>query len=148
MAVFTPVVAGAPEIEVRPDIIRGPRVFVGGTEILATRERGRPRYMIPLADGTERPLILFGSLLGLRGAFDGREYPIEPRLTFFELFLVVLPLALITFGGLAGVVGAGVGTMVNLVVMKRPWPAVGRVLAALAVFAVAAAVVVVFDQLA
>ncbi len=138
---FTPAVPGAPEIEVVPDIMRGPRVIVGGRRLAVTRGGRRPTYPVPMADGTERPLRLIGGFLGLRAAFEGVDYTIEPRLSLWETFLVVLPLAILALGieapSLLGsvvallVAGAAVGVV--LVVVREPWPAWLRGVAALAV---------------
>ena len=138
---FRPDVPGSPEITVVPSLVRGPRVSVGGEQIKPVRARGRPTYPIPMADGSERPLSLVGAILGTRAIFDGREYPVERRLSWIELFLVVLPLSLLGFGGALGLVVAGVAVLVNLVVMKQDWSTPIRVLAALAVFAAAIALV-------
>jgi hypothetical protein len=135
VAAFTPTIPGAPEVEVRPDIVRGPKVFVEGAEVRPVRERGRPSYPIRLADGSDESLTLHGAFLGLRARIAGREYPIEPRLTFIELFLVVLPLALLTIRPPVGALVGAVGVMVSLLVMKQPWPSVARAAVALAVFA-------------
>ena len=137
---FTPEVAGAPEIVVEQDLLRGPRVFVGGQPVAPRRERGRPSYPIRLADGSERPLTLHGAFLGLRARFDGREYPVERRLTWIELFMVVLPLALLTLGPPFGAVVGAVGVMVNLLVVRRPWPLAARILVAAGVVAAGALV--------
>jgi hypothetical protein len=127
---FTPDVPGAPEISVEPDVVRGPRVVVAGTRVRPRRERGRPVYPIPMADGSERLLTLHGAFMGLRARFEEREYPVEPRLTMLELFMVVLPLALVTIQPPLGALAAAVGVMVNLVVMRRPWSLGVRVLVA------------------
>jgi hypothetical protein len=132
---FTPAVPGAPEIVVEPDLLRGPRVLVGGERVLPRRQRGRPTFPISMADGSERPLTLHGAFLGLRARFEEREYEIERRLSWLELFMVVLPLALLTIAPPAGVVAGAVGVMVNLLLMRRPWPLGGRVVAAAAVVA-------------
>jgi hypothetical protein len=139
VASFTPTMAGAPEIEVRPDILRGPKVFVAGAEVRPSRERGRPTYPIRLGDGSDEPLTLHGAFLGLRARIGGREYEIEPRLTFIELFLVVLPLALLTIRWPLGAIVGAAGVMLCLLVMKQPWPMVARAAVALALFGVGAA---------
>ncbi len=95
---FRPDVEGAPEIEVVPDLLRGPRVLVAGERIAAVREGRRPVYPIRMADGTSRPLRLVGGFLGLRARFEGVDHTIERRLTFWETFLVVLPLAILVIG--------------------------------------------------
>ncbi len=138
---FRPDVVGSPEIEVEPDIFRGPRVYVDGRPVPARRERGRPFFAIPMADGSERPLRLGGAFLGLRAVFEGREYPIERRLTLWETFLVLLPLAVVTLGVSLGSVGGaalggltgGIGVGVDLAVVRRPWPLAVRTLLAFGV---------------
>jgi hypothetical protein len=130
MTAFRPIEAGAPEIEVRPDIVRGPKVFVDGLEIAPLRGRGRPHYPIRLADGSEQPLTLHGAFLGLRARFGDREYPVERRLHWIELFLVVLPLALLTIRPPLGALVGALGVMTNLVVMKSALsPALRAILA-------------------
>jgi hypothetical protein len=140
---FTPDVPGAPEIEVVPDVLRGSRVYVAGRRIALRHDRGAA-FAIPMADGTERPLRLAGGFLGLRATFDGVVYPVEPRLSLWETFLVVLPLAILGLGleapTLAGsavaavVAGAGVG--LALIVVRTSWPAWLRSVAAIGVTAV------------
>jgi hypothetical protein len=94
-----------------------------------------------MADGTEHQLTLHGAFLGLRARIDEREYPVEPRLTMVELFLVVLPLALVTVEPPLGALVGAVGVMVSLLAMKQPWPILARVAAALGVFGAGAALV-------
>jgi hypothetical protein len=134
---FRPVSPGSPEITVTPDVVRGPRVSVDGTPVLAKRERGRPFYPIPMADGTERPMTLHGPFMGLRARFDEREYEIEPRLHTLELFLVLLPIGLITLAWPFGALLGAVGVMIALVVMRRPWPFAVRAVVIVAGFAAA-----------
>jgi hypothetical protein len=134
---FRPVTPGSPEITIEPDLIRGPRVSVEGAPLAARRERGRPVYPIPMADGTERPMTLHGAFMGLRARFDDREYEIEPRLRTLELFLVLLPLGLITLVWPIGALVGAFGVMVALVIMRRPWPFAARALAIVAGFAAA-----------
>jgi hypothetical protein len=133
MTTFRPVDPGAPEIEVRPDIVRGPKVFVGGVEVAAVRGRGRPYYPIRSTDGGDMPLTLHGAFLGLRARIGDREYPVERRLTFLELFLVVLPLALLTLEPPIGALAGAIGVMTSLVIMKSARPLGVRVLLALLV---------------
>jgi hypothetical protein len=133
MTTFRPDAPGAPEIEVRPDLLRGPKVLVGGQPIQPVRERGRPRYPIPFADGTSRPLTLHGAFLGLRARLGDREYPVERRLSFVELFLVVLPLALLTIRPPVGALVGALGVMTSLVIVKSTLPLAVRAGLALAV---------------
>jgi hypothetical protein len=101
---------GAPEIEIEPDLLRGPRVRVQGERIRMARGAGSPAYPIPMGDGSTRPLRLTGGFLGLRAAFEGTDYVVEPPLRLWETFLVVLPLAILVLGidapTLAGTVAA------------------------------------------
>ena len=143
MPAIRPEVAGCPEVVVEPDLVRGPRVLVGGVPVEPRRGRGRPIYPIPLAGGGEAELTLHGAFLGLRARVGDRDYPVEPRLTLLELLLIVLPLAYVTIGGIPGAFLAALGAMLNLVIVRRPWPLLGRVAAALAVVAVGLALVLV-----
>jgi hypothetical protein len=137
---FRPDVPGAPELEVIPDILRGNRVYAGGTRLSMTRDAGRPAFPIPMADGTVRQLRLFGGFLGLRAVFEGVDYPVEPRLSLWETFLVVLPLAILALGldapSLAGTavaaLVAAIAVGVALVVVRADRPAWLRTLAAIA----------------
>ena len=139
MPAIVPDVPGCPEIVVEPDLVRGPRVLVGGEVIEPRRGRGRPVYPIPLQGGGEAGLTLHGAFLGLRARIDDREYQVEPRLTIVEIALVVLPLVFVTIGGIPGAVLAALGAMVNLVVVRRPWPLVARVAVGLTIVAVGVA---------
>jgi len=130
---FTPDARGAPEIVVEPDLVRGPRVLVDGVRVLPRRERGRPFFPIPMADGSERPLTLHGGFMGLRARFEEHEYAVEPRLTLLELFMVVLPLALATIEPPLGAVAAAVGVMTNRLIIRRPAPLLVRIALAAAV---------------
>jgi hypothetical protein len=133
-----PETPGCPPIEVEPDLLRGPRVRVEGTLVAPRRERGRPTYPIPLADGTERPLTLHSAFIGLRARIDDREYPIEPRLTLLELLLVVLPLAFLTLLPPIGAILGAVGVMVARLAVRAPYPPAVRLGAAAAVSVIGA----------
>jgi hypothetical protein len=137
---FRPDVAGSPEIRVEPDLVRGPRVWADGVPVPRQLERGRPYHPIPMADGSTLPLTLHGSFMGLRARFEGRDFPVEPRLRTWELFLVVLPLALLTVHWPIGALAGAVGVMVVRLVMRAPWPPAARVGVAVGIFAAAAAV--------
>lgn len=135
---------GSPTVEVEPDIFRGPRVYLDGERLAARRERGRPVFAVPLADGSERILTLAGGFLGLRATIGGRTVQIEPRLTLIETFLVVLPIAVVgagwalgsmagaAFGGLIGGIGVGIARQM----IRFPWPLAVRALGAVAITAV------------
>jgi hypothetical protein len=66
-----------------------------------------------MADGTSHEIALAGQYTGLRALVDGTVIPLERRLRPWEVFLVILPLALVTLGGLIGGLIGGVGTVVN-----------------------------------
>ncbi len=150
---FTPDVEGAPAIEVVPDPLRGPRVYVAGERIAAVRDRAQRIYPIPMADGTTRSLRLLGGFVSLRARFEGVDHTIEPRLTIWETFLVVLPLAILSLGidapSLAGTAIAAVVTalvaLVALTAIRAARPALVRAAVALAAsvvgYVVAAAIV-------
>jgi hypothetical protein len=132
---IAPDILGCPEIVVEPDLVRGPKVFVAGEPVEPRRGRGRPVYPIPLAGGGEATLTLHGAFLGLRARIGERDYPLEPRLTVLELVVVVLPLVLVSVGGVPGAFMAAMGAMLNLVIVRRPWPLVARLAAAVLVVA-------------
>lgn len=138
-----PETPGCPPIEVEPDLFRGPRVRVDGTLVVARRERGRPTYPIPLADGTERLLTLHSPFMGLRARIDDHEYPVEPRLTLVELLLVVLPLAFVTVLPPIGAILGAVGVMVARLAVRAPFPPAIRLGAAAVVSLVGAIVLAV-----
>jgi hypothetical protein len=129
---FTPDVAGAPEITVEPDLVRGPKVSIAGERVMPHRERGRPSYRSRWRR-LERPLTLHSQFMGLRARFEGREYEVEARLTLLELFMVVLPLALVTLEPPLGALAAAIGVMTNLLIVRRPAPLPVRVALAAAV---------------
>lgn len=146
MAAIAPDLPGCPEIVVEPDLVRGPRVLVGGVLVEPRRGRGRPVYPIPLPGGGEATLTLHGAFLGLRARIGDRDYPVEPRLTLLEIALVVLPLVFVSIGGLPGAFMAALGAMTNLVVVRRPWPLAARVAAALLVVGIGLALLLVLPR--
>jgi hypothetical protein len=146
VAAIAPDIPGCPEIVVEPDLVRGPRVIVGGVAVEPRRGRGRPVYPIPLAGGGEAGLTLHGAFLGLRARIEDREYLVEPRLTVLEIGLVVLPLVFVSIGGLPGAFMAALGAMTNLVVVRRPWPLAARAAAALLVVGTGLALLLVLPR--
>jgi prolipoprotein diacylglyceryltransferase len=150
---FKPDARGAPEIEVEPDLFRGPRVRVAGERIRMARGAGPPTYPIPMRDGTTRPLRLTGGFMGLRAAFEGTDYVVEPPLQLWETFLVVLPLAILVLGidapTVAGTVVAAFAAAVSVAVARfvvrlerPPWVRAIMALAATAVGYVVAELVI------
>jgi hypothetical protein len=135
-----------PEVLVDQRFMRIPEVFVDGREIERMVERGRPCWLIPLADGTEKTLFLRGSITGLQGAVDGRLIRIEHKLALWELLLALLPFALVGLGfagGLAGIVAAAT----NLRLVRRAWSTPRRLGALIGSFVVALAVTLVLLEL-
>ncbi len=132
---------GSPEITVDNSQITGLRVSIDGARVPRLRERGRPTWRVPMADGTERRIGLAGAFTGLRAIVDdGTVIELERRFTLWELVLAVLPFGLL---GLTGVAGGLLGLLaigVNLRILREPWPLVARVAGTMASFAVAAAV--------
>ncbi len=137
MTTFRLAEPGSPEISVENSLVRGPQVRVDGQPVRRARQRGRPFWPIRLASGEERRMLLVGGFVGLRALVDGREYPIERRLAVWELLVAFLPIALISVGGILGGVFGAIAIGPNLTIMRRPWPASVRVMAALGVGVVA-----------
>ncbi|HYM84411.1 MAG TPA: hypothetical protein VEY67_09700 [Candidatus Dormibacteraeota bacterium] len=136
---FRPDVPGAPEIEVVPDPIRGPRVRADGRKLTAGHGPGGLSFAVPMADGSTRPLRLKGGFLDLTATFEGADHTIQPRLRLWETFLVVLPLAILALGAeapsLAGTLLAALVSAVAvglaLVAVRAARPAWLRAIAAL-----------------
>lgn len=136
---FTPAVEGAPEIEVVPDVLRGPRVLVHGQRLPAIHGPGGLAFEVPMADGSTRPLRLKGGFLALTAAFEGRVETIQPHLRLWETFLVVLPLAILVLGMEApSILGTAVAALIAavavgiaLVAVRAARPAWVRVVVAL-----------------
>ena len=129
---------GSPEISVDNSQLTGLRVSIDGQRVPRLRERGRPAWLVPMADGSTRRLSFAGAFIGLHAIVDGGPtIELERRLTLWELFLAVLPTSLLGLTGVAGGIVGLVAILVNLVILRRPWPAIVRALGTLASFAVA-----------
>jgi hypothetical protein len=132
-----------PEIVVVSGNLAMPEVFVDGQPVARVREAGHTYWPIPTRGGGTKRLYIRNSLTGLRAAVDGTVIPLERQLSYWEVIVALLPFGLIGLGMAgsgAGIVGGAVGIVasgVNLRLMRRPWPVLGRVLAVLAVFGVA-----------
>ena len=127
---------GDPDIVVESGLMRIPSVFVDGREVDRVTERGRAFWPIPLPEGGEKRLYIRNSLTGLRGAVDGTVIPLERQLRIWEVVLALLPFGLVGLGLPGGALGL-VASAVNLRLMRRPWSTMGRILAVLAVLAIA-----------
>jgi hypothetical protein len=102
----------SPEIIIRPTLF-GMRVLVDGAPV---QPRGlfRKIYAIPLPDGTVRELSVVSSPRGLRATADGVTTAIGPQQSVLEFVLALLPIGLVTTGGLIGGVIGGAAVGVNL----------------------------------
>ena len=129
---------GSPEITVDNSQLTGLRVSIDGERAPRLRERGRPTWQVPLADGTTRRVTFAGAFTGLRAIVDdGTTIELERRFALWELVLAVLPFGLL---GLTGIAGGFVGLaaiLVNLRILREPWSVPVRVLGALGCLAVA-----------
>jgi len=127
----------SPEIVVVTGLLKIPEVVVDGQPVDRVRERGRTFWPIPVPGGGQKRLYIRSSLTGLRAAVDGTVVPLERRLSYWEVIVSLLPFGLVGLGIAGGLVGI-VASAVNLRLMRRPWPTVGRLLATLGVLAAAA----------
>jgi hypothetical protein len=127
----------SPEIVVVTGPLKIPEVVVDGQPVDRVRERGRTFWPIPIKGGEEKRLYIRSSLTGLRVAVDGTVIPLERQLSYWEVIVSLLPFGLVGLGIAGGAVGI-VASAVNLRLMRRPWPIIGRLLATLGVLAAAA----------
>ncbi len=129
---------GSPEITVDNSQITGLRVSIGGARAPRLRERGRPAWRVPMADGSERRIWFAGAFTGLRAIVDdGTTIELERRFTLWELVLAVLPFGLLGLTGIAGGLLGLLAVVVNLQILREPWPLVARIAGTLASLAVA-----------
>ena len=129
---------GSPEITVDQSQLAGLRVSVGGERLPRLRERGRPAWRIPMADGTTRRVAFAGQMTGLHAIVEGGStIQLERRLAIWELILAVLPFGLLGLTGIAGGLIGLVAVVANLRILRMPWPLAVRVAAALGTFVVA-----------
>jgi hypothetical protein len=131
---------GSPEIVVDQSELTGLSVFADGERLARLRERGAPSWLIPMADGTTRRIAIGGQMRGLEVIVDGATtIPLERRLAFWELILAVLPFGLLGVTGIVGGILGLVAVLVNLRILRLPWPVAGRVLASVAALLAAGA---------
>jgi hypothetical protein len=129
---------GSPEITVDNSQIAGLRVSIDGQRAPRLRERGRPAWLVPMADGSTRRVSFAGAFTGLRAVVDdGPTIELERPLALWELVLTVLPFGLLGLTGVAGGVLGLIAIVANLQVMRLPWPAAARALGALGSLAIA-----------
>ena len=130
--------SGSPEITVDNSQITGLRVSIDGRRAPRLRERGRPAWLVPMADGSTRRVSFAGAFTGLRAVVDdGPTIELERRLALWELVLTVLPFGLLGLTGVAGGVLGLIAIVANLQIMRLSWPAVARALGALGSLAIA-----------
>ncbi len=121
---------GSPEVTVRPDLLRGPRVLVDGAPVERHRDGVRIYWPIRMADGTERRLFLIGQLTGLRAIVDDVVYPIERPLSRRELVLAVAPIAVVpVLVGAVGLLTGGAATSLAFGVFRTSWSPAMRLVA-------------------
>jgi hypothetical protein len=110
---FTVPDAGGTEVTVQTSAFKVPQILRDG-QLLPREKRGGP-FVLALPDGTQHILQVRGTL-NLSITVDGRNYPLERRLSTFEYVLVGLPLVLAIpgfTGGLLGFCVAAAGVVVN-----------------------------------
>ncbi|MDP9483751.1 MAG: hypothetical protein M3P84_11090 [Chloroflexota bacterium] len=124
--------SGSPEIVVDQSQLTGLSVSVEGARLARLRERGVPSWQIPMADGTTRRISIGGQLRGLHVIVeDDGIISLERRLALWELLFAVLPFGLLGLTGIPGGVLGLVAILVNLRVLRLPWPLPLRILATL-----------------
>ena len=129
---------GSPEIRVDHSQIIGLRVSVDGERLPRLRERGRPAWQIPMADGTTRRVSFGGQMTGLQATVDGgATIQLERRLAVWELVLAAIPFGLIGLTGIAGGVLGLMAVVTNLRILRMPWAFPVRVLATAGTFVLA-----------
>lgn len=128
-----------PDITIRRSALGGITVLAGAVK-LRSRSRLTPTYAVPMPDGSTRILRIAGQWTGLKAVVDGVETRLEAPIPAWATVLTILPLGLTTVGGLLGGLFGGVAAVVNMWVVRRPWPTAARLVAMLVVVAVAAVV--------
>ena len=132
---------GSPEITVANSQLLLPRVWIDGKPAPRQRQRGRPAWLVPMADGSTHQLSFAGSFTGFRAIVDGEQtIELERRFAIWELVLAVLPASLIGLTGIAGGVLGLVAILANRTILRQPWPTAVRILGTLVSLAVAFAV--------
>jgi hypothetical protein len=139
---------GSPEISVDHSQVTGLRVYVDGEQIPRLRERGRPAWIIPMADRTTRRVSFGGLLTGLQAIVDdgATTIELERRLALWEIVLAFVPFGLLGLTGVAGGICGLVAIVVNLRIVRLPWPTAARVLGMLLSLAAAFVVSYALNQ--
>lgn len=125
-----------PSITIRRSALGGVTVLADGVKLRSPRGLS-PAYAVPMLDGSTRILRITGQWTGLKALVDGVETRLEAPIPIWAVALTLLPLGLVVMGGLIGGLVAGVATVINMWVVRRPWPPVVRLVAMLVVPAVA-----------
>jgi hypothetical protein len=133
---------GSPEITVNNSQLTGISVEVDGEQVPRLRERGRPAWRIRMDDGSFRRVSFGGRLTGLQAIVEDGSTTIdlERRLSLWEVVLAFIPFGLLGVTGVTGGICGLLAIVVNLQVVRLPWPTVARVLGMLLSLVVAFAV--------
>ena len=138
---------GSPEITVDNSQLTGLSVYLDGEKISRLRERGRPAWTIPMADRSTRRVSFGGRLTGLQAIIDdgATTIELERRLRLWEIILAFVPFGLLGLTGVAGGICGLAAIVVNLQLVRMPWPTAARIAAMVASLAVAFAASYVLD---
>jgi hypothetical protein len=141
---------GSPEITVNNSQLTGLSVYIDGEPIPRLRERGRPAWRIRLDDGTFRRVSFGGRVTGLQAIVDDGKtttvIELERRLALWEVVLAFVPFGLLGVTGVIGGICGLIAIVVNLQIVRMPWPTAVRVLGLLLSLAVAFAVSYALDR--
>ena len=123
---------GSPEIVVDQSQLTGLSVYADGVRLSRLRERGAPSWRIPMPDGTTRRVSIGGQMRGLQAIVEGDGViQLERRLSLWELILAVLPFGLLGVTGIPGGILGLIAVLVNLHILRLPWPLPLRIVATL-----------------
>ncbi len=113
----------SPEIVVDQSQLKGLRVYADEARLPRLREGGAPSWRIPMLDGTTRRVSITGQMRGLQAIVEGDGViQLERRLSLWELILAVLPFGLLGVTGIPGGILGLIAVLVNLRILRLPWP--------------------------
>ena len=107
-----------------PDIVAR-RSFLGSISLTVDGQRLKPSsrrrldWQVPLRDGTTARVELTGQWTGLRARVNGEEIALETRIPRWQVLISVLPLGLAIVGGLIGGLIGVVGSGINTILVRR-----------------------------
>ena len=113
----------------------------------AHSSRRAPKFIIPVPDGTEKVLGITPSPFfddGLTVSLDGATIPIPAPLKWYEYIMGCLPVFLVFIGGAIGGLIGGIGACCNFKIVRGSLSMPLKILAALGVTLIAAALYFVF----